>query len=917
LAVTDHGRQEAVQQMAFAQSHMEGGARARYRTSLMVDFPTGTVTFLFTDIEGSTRLLRGLGEAYESLQDEHASIMRAAIAQGSGVEIRTEGDAFFVAFPTPGGAVRAAVAAQRGLAAFPWPEGGQVRVRMGMHTGDGVLGGDDYVGIDVNRAARIAATGHGGQVVVSEPTRALLEDALPEGVSFRDLGVHRIKDFDRAEHLHDLLIDGLDSGFPALRSLDARRTNLPTLRSTFVGRATEIAEVDRLLDGTRLLTLTGPGGTGKTRLALQVAWERLDRHPDGVFFVDLSSVSDPGLVTAEIAGALRVRAATGEDLPEALVEHLHDHDLLLVLDNLEQLIGAGSTIGTLLDAAPRLTVLVTSRIPLRVAGEQEYPVLPLALPDADHLADASWRSYESVELFTQRAAAVRPGLRITDADGPAVVRIVERLDGLPLALELAASRLRVLDLEALAARIDRRLPLLTGGARDLPERQRTLTSTIAWSHDLLGPHEQRLFARLCVFAGGCTLDEAEAICGDDLDVLDGLGELVDASLVRRIQLADGTLRFRMLETIREYAADQLATGDEQEREALQRAHSAYFRDLAEEAEPFLTSDHQVTWLATLERELDNLRAVLDRADRDDPDTQDIENGLRIAGAIWRFWQQRGRLPEGRARLERMLARPEAQRRDAVRARALGALGSIVYWQGDQGLVLAPYQEAVEIARELGDRRLLAQALLNRSFVQDFSPEAMDQRVRLLQESLEVAGEGDVFLQGQIWSALGYLQLFSGDIAGASESASRALALMRESGDRFALCETLVGLAGLAFFRGDIDEVRRRLGEATALVTDGSSPFNVNVFALLLPYARIANEEGRHDDAASFVGAYNRVEDDYDLHIPDIGVAFLGDPRLVAKEALGDDAYERAWAKGYALTLEQMLTLAAHEASLGP
>ena len=776
----------------------------------MAELPTGTVTFLFTDIEGSTRLLRRLGEAYAPLQDEHASIMRGAIAQGDGVEIRTEGDAFFAVFPTPGGAVRAAVAAQRGLASHPWPDGSEVRVRMGMHSGDGVLGGDDYVGIDVNRAARIAATGHGGQIVISEPTRALLADSLPEGVAFRDLGVHRLKDFDRAEHLHDLAIDGLDTSFPALRSLDARRTNLPTLRSSFVGRATEIVEVDRLLDRTRLLTLTGPGGTGKTRLALQVAWERLDRHPDGVFFVDLAPVSDPTLVTAEIARALRVRAATGEDLADAVIEHLRDHDLLLVLDNLEQLIDAGPAIGTLLDAAPKLTVLVTSRIPLRLAGEQEYPVPPLTIPDADHVTETSWRSYESVELFTQRAAAVRPGLRITDADAPAVVKIVERLDGLPLALELASSRLRVLDLESLAERIERRLPLLTGGARDLPERQRTLASTIAWSYDLLGPRERRLFARLSVFAGGWTLEEAEAICGDDLDdldALDGLAELVDASLVRRTQLADGTLRFTMLETIREYAADRLASGDEPERDALERAHSAYFRDLAEEAEPFLTSERQATWLATLERELDNLRAVLDRADRD-PDAQDIEDGLRIAGAIWRFWQQRGRLPEGRARLERMLARPEAQRRDAVRARALGAFGSIVYWQGDQERVLAPYQEAVEIAREIGDRRLLARALLNRSFVQDFSPGALDHRVRLLQESLEVADEDDVFLRGQIWSALGYLQMFSGDIAGAFESTGRALDLQRESGDRFALVETLIGLAGLAFFRGDIDEVRR-------------------------------------------------------------------------------------------------------------
>ena len=882
----------------------------------MSDLPTGTVTFLFSDIEGSTRLLHELGSDYGWMQDQHASIMRAAIAEGNGVEIRTEGDSFFVAFPTAGGALRAAVTAERELASFPWPHGRSLRVRMGMHTGEGALGGDDYVGIDVNHAARIAATGHGGQVVISDATRALVSSSLPDGVSVRDLGLHRLKDFDEAEHLHDLVIAGLDADFPPLRSLGRSRSNLPSYRTSFVGRAREVAQIGELLDVARLLTLTGPGGTGKTRLALAVAAERLDRHPDGVIFVDLGRVTASALVLPEIARAVRLQEMPGRDLSETLREHLRDRELLMVLDNLEQLIEASPLIAELLDAAPDLVVLATSRIPLRLSGEQEYQVSPLALPEpgspAEPVATEHLLACASVQLFVERAKAVRPGFRITQEQAPALAAIVARLDGLPLALELAASRMRVLDLDVLATRLEHRLPMLTGGARDLPERQRTLEAAIAWSHELLDPDEQRLFARLSVFSGGRTLDAAETVCGADLDVLEILGTLVDDSLVRRIEL-DGELRFAMLETIREYATAKLAAADGAELERIRHRHAEFFRELAEEAEPHLTGEGQAMWLEILEREHDNLRVAIDQAARE-PDGRGIATGLRICAAIWRFWQQRGRMAEGRSRLEDLLAHPAAGHRDAVRARALGALGSLAYWQTDYERVPEHYGEEVAIAREIGDRRLLSRALLDLSFVQDYTPEALEERTAMLEESLRVAEDDDHFLKGQIWTAFGYLKMFYGDVDGAGERLERAVALLRRSGNRFALSEGLSGLAGIAFMTGDMVKMNRHLQEATAIVAEASSP--VFLLGVLLPYARVANEEGRHRDAARLAGAYNRVEADFDVHIPDIGVVFLGDPAERAREALGDQDFELARSEGFASSVDELFALVEREASRG-
>jgi predicted ATPase/class 3 adenylate cyclase len=868
----------------------------------MRDLPTGTVTFLFTDIEGSTRLLRQLGDRYRKVVDNHGRILREAIASGDGTGVHTEGDSFFAVFPTPRGALAAAVQAQRALAAHPWPDGHSVRVRMGLHTGEAVLGGDDYIGLDVHLAARISAAGHGGQVLISEATRALVEHALPNGVSLRDLGRHRLKDIEQPQRLYDLIIDGMPAEFPAIRTLDARPTNLPPQRTSFVGREREVGEVASLVAETRFVTLTGPGGTGKTRLALKVAGDHLDRFSDGVFFADLSPIVDPALVPSVIAQALLVREEVGRDILDTLADHLRTRHLLLVLDNSEQVIEAGMAIARLLDAAPRLAVLATSRAPFHISAEHEYQVPPLSVPNPGAAADVVTRS-EAVALFTERAAAMRPGFRVTTENASPVAQIAARLDGLPLAIELAASRLRVLDPEALLGRLGQRLILLTGGARDLPERQRTLRGTIEWSHDLLEPEGQHLFARLAVFSGGWSLDGAEAVCGPGLDlaVLDGLGTLVDHSMVRPGEPTDGESRFTMLDTIREFAEERLAVSGEED--DLRRRHAGYFRDLAEEAERHLIRDDRVAWLSTMEGEHDNLRAALDWPER----VEDAEMGLRTAAAIWRFWLQRGHLSEGRGRLERLLATPGAAARGPVRARALSALGGIAYWQNDYPPMRVAYEEAVDIAREFGDPKLLASALLDLSYIPYLEKDA-DGAEAILREGLAIAEEaGDRVLIAEFLNGIGFLQVLRGNPAGAIEPRRTAIEMLREERAAWTLGQYLAGQAMISRMVGDLDAARAQARETLQIFAQARDTLSISM--ALRSIAHIANDDGHHERAARLVGASARIRDEVGGGAPPELTARWGDPEEDARRALGEDAYRRPRAEGYAMNDEEAVAYA--------
>jgi predicted ATPase/class 3 adenylate cyclase len=588
----------------------------------MSKLPTGTVTFLFTDIEGSTRLLGKLGERYAEVLADYCDITRASFEGVGGHEVDTQGDAFFVVFRRARDAVDAAVAAQRALASHEWPDGLGPAVRMGLHTGEPQLAATGYVGLDIHRAARICSAGHGGQVLLSQTTRDLLEAQLPPDLEIRDLGQHRLKDLAPPQRLYQLLISGLEREFPPLETLDAKPTNLPVQATPLLGRERVTKDVAALLlrDGVRVVTLTGAGGTGKTRIGLQVAAEVVDEFPGGVFFVSLAPLLEPALLLPTIAHALGLGERGAQPLERALAEHLRDKRLLLLLDNFEQLLAAAPVVSALLSMSPTLKVMATSRASLRISAEHEYPVPPLLLPDRERPPEPRLLSqYEAVMLFVERAQSVRPDFELTRENSVAVAEICHRVDGLPLPIELAAARIKILPPQAILERLEQRLDLLTGGARDLPLRQQTLRGTIDWSYELLRPDEQKLFGRLAAFVGGRSLDAVAAVCTTEADdgagLLDAVAALVDNNLLKRADESEES-RFLMLETLHEYATERLEESGEAE--AVRRRHAEHFLALAEQAETELGGLRQVEWLDRLDREHDNLRASLTWAARHGP-----------------------------------------------------------------------------------------------------------------------------------------------------------------------------------------------------------------------------------------------------------------------------------------------------------
>ncbi len=602
----------------------------------MAEQPTGTVTLLFSDIEGSTRLLERLGpERYGEALDLHLTLLRDAFVRHDGYEVDCEGDAFFVAFATAAGAVEAAAEGQQALENATWPDDGAIRVRMGIHTVELLAVPPKYVGLDVHRAARLMAAAHGGQVLVSQTTRDLVEADL------RDLGEHRLKDLSQLQPIFQLLIDGVAAEFPPPRTLGNRPNNLPVVATPFIGRERELSEVVELLgrEHVRLLTLTGAGGIGKTRLALQAAADVLDRYPDGVFWVPLAPVRDASLVVPRIAHTLGVREAAGESVAESLTRHIGEKQLLLLLDNLEHVIDAAPEIASLLAGTRRVDVLLTSRTAARLQGEHRYDVPPLQPPDA-------------VELFAARARSVVRTFDLTPANQPAVAEIATRLEGLPLALELAAARMTALSAEALLQRLDRLLRLLTGGSRDSDERQRTLRATIEWSFDLLDRDERTLLARIAEFVGGCRIDAADAVCSVDpsldLDVFDGLASLVDKSLLRRRDDPDGEPRYWMLESVREFAADADAGAG---RDELRAAHAEWLASLATHSATALHTEGEAEVFTLIAADEANfVRAVAWSADHARSDLL-----IQLSLGLWWFWTKLSRLREVRELVETALA----------------------------------------------------------------------------------------------------------------------------------------------------------------------------------------------------------------------------------------------------------------------
>jgi predicted ATPase/class 3 adenylate cyclase len=804
----------------------------------------GTMTFLFTDIEGSTVLLHMLGERYSEALDAHRRLLRHAFARHNGNEVDTQGDAFFVAFASARDAIAAALDAQRALASERWPEDVEFRVRIGIHTCEARPAQEGYVGLGVHRAARICAAGHGGQVLVSHTTRALLVEEPLEDVGFRDLGPHRLKDLSQAERIFQLVADGLRSEFPPLDTLDTRPTNLPTQGTPLIGREREVAQVrDRLRSAEfPILTLTGPGGTGKTRLALQAAADSLGHFPSGAFLVPLAPISDPELVLPTIAHVLGLRVPRGQALMRALTDYLAEHKPLLVLDNVEHVIAAAPAVARMAANAPGLKILASSREALHVSGERVFPVPALELPFPDDALDAL-AANEAVRLFVERAQAIRPDFELTEANGSAVAAICRALDGLPLAIELAAARVVLFPPAALLARLGQRLELLTGGARDRPERHQTLRATLDWSYDLLSESRRRLFARLGVFAGGWTLDAAEAVCGEGLDTLDGLGSLIDKSLVR-LEGSDEQPRFAMLETIREYALEKLR--EAREEPELRERHLEWCLTFAERAEPELRGSEQATWLDRLHAELDNFRAAFDWSLSQDA----TEASLRLGSALVEFWIVRADWNEGRDWLERALRVP-AEVEPAVRMKALRAAGELADVLSDYPSAVRYFEESLAIARSLGHRRGIADALLGLAHELDNRLGRHAEARPLLEEAVRICRElgdepslarslgGIAWLEQDyrkaraLWSEtvairrrlgnrenvawavlqVGYCAQCEGDYEAAVAAYDECLSIGRELGYKRLIARSLTQLSEAALLRGDLAEARRLYEES--------------------------------------------------------------------------------------------------------
>jgi predicted ATPase/class 3 adenylate cyclase len=816
--------------------------------------PAGTVTFLFSDVEGSTRLLQRLGPAYADVLAAHHRIVRDALAAQGGVEVDTAGDGFFAAFARATDAVAAAAAIQRALAAHGWPEGEAVRVRMGLHTGEPVATAEGYTGLAVHQAARLMGAAHGGQVLLSDATCRLVAGGLPGNVSLRALGAHALKDFDAPEPLAQLVVEGLPSDFPPPRTLVARPNNLPRPPTPLIGRDADVGAVLGLFrDGVRLVTLTGPGGSGKTRLAVEVAGQLLDDPAlgleAGAWFAALAPVSDPALVPQTVADALGAKEVRGRPVAEALAEHVGARPMLVVLDNFEQVLGAAPFVSEWLMACPALRVLATSRAALRLQGEREHPVPPLALPDPRRVELETLSQYAAVRLFVERAVAVRPDFRVDNQSAAAVAGICARLDGLPLAIELAAARVRLFPPEAMLARLARsgpgRLDLLRGGARDLPDRHQTLRDTVQWSYDLLTPEEQRLFRRLAAFVGGCALEAAEALGkGAHPDPAEGVLTLLDHSLLRRDEGPDGEPRFRMLETIREFGLAALAASGEEP--AVREAHVRFFLALAEEAEPHLTGPGQRAWLDRLDAEQANLRAALDHLEA----AGDVEAGLRMGKALGRFWLVRGHLGEGYRRLERLVALSAGHAPSEAWVAVRNTAGIMAQEAGDTGTALRLLEEVVAACRAHGDRRGLAVALNHLGYTCLDSGEVERARA-LCEEALALhRALGDLRGEAISFQNLGLLESFQGRYAEAERLLLEGLEKRRAHGEPRGYAFAHHWLSFNSQFAGRPEAAAAHAAEGLSLIRDVGDP---QVEAVLsLDAAMAALDLDRLDEASAHV-----------------------------------------------------------------
>ena len=857
----------------------------------LTSLPTGTVTFLISDIQASTAAWDRNPEAMKEALARHDAIFEEAVAaqKGAIVESGREGDSLLCVFTTAAEAVRSALDVQLGLSRERWPDGAEIAVRVALHTGEPDLRGAHYHGPVVYRAARLLATAHGGQIVVSSTTRDLVVDNLPPGVSLRDLGLHLLKDLSRAEQVFQLVDPQLPSEFPPLRSPERPRTNLPVPMTSYLGRADEFLELAGMLRDNRLVTITGAGGLGKTRTALEVAGALLEEYPDGVWLAELGQLSDPALVPQVVATSLGVREVAGQGLIETLTAYLAERRLLLVLDNCEHLVEPCAALAeSLLGKCAQLRMLATSQVRLGVAGEVAYRLVPLP---------------EAAQLFVDRARLSEPRFAETAANAEVIAQLCQRLDGIPLAIELAAARVKVMSVDELLARLDDRFRVLTDSSRTALPRHQTMRATVDWGYELLSKEERSLFRRLSVFAGGFTLDAVEAVCAgegvDVADVMDLLARLVDKSLVAPEERSDGASRMRLLDTLRQYGRGRLAEENDGARFA--RRHALYFLELAEEARHDQRGARYSSWLARLEDEHDNLRAALETA-LAEPD----EAALALATALLWFWDVRGYLTEGHDRLSKALN--AAPGRTAGRARAADAAGWLSQRLGDFAAAGRHFEESISIAREIDEPLVLARALRNLSLIRLFSG-LVEEAESLVAESLSVAGEiDDEASRAGSLLVMSLVAYFANDLAAARSHAQESADLHRKLGDEKVVAFLLACLASLAIDRADHAGATAHLAESLAI--SRAKGDRVDLAFVLETSASLAVATGEPERALLLAGAAAALRESVAALPVPLWRMKLESSLATARRALGPRAAEEAFAAGTRMSVAEAIDFAA-------
>lgn len=790
---------------------------------------TQTLTFVFTDIEGSTRLWEQFPAEMNAALEHHDRLMREVFTACEGTVFKTIGDAFCAVFKRASDALKAAVEIQRRIQKEDWELPQEMRVRIALHTGEAEVRDNDYFGPTLNRVARLLSAAHGGQILITAVTEELVTDELPEDVQLRDLGEHRLRDLNRPERIYQVVHPDLPSEFAALRGLESFSHNLPIQLTSFVGRKVEMEELSNLLSDTRLLTLTGAGGSGKTRIALQVAAEHVEHYPDGAWLIELAALNDSSLFWHTIASVLGLREEQGRPLRDTVSEYLRSKTMLLILDNCEHLIDVCAQCADLiLRVSPHVRIMATSREPLGIPGEVVWRIPALSMPNPRQLPSGeelvpSLLRYEAVSLFVERAIAAQPSFQLTPANAQAVAEICYRLDGIPLAIELAAARVNVLTPEQISTRLADRFRLLTGGSRTALPRQQTLRAAIEWSYELLAPEERTLFNRLAAFSGGFNLESAEIICSgegvEDWEVLDIITRLVNKSLLTTESEQD-QLRYRLLETLRSYGGEQLTKSGEVDN--IRQRHLEHFHEFVRQAASVLMGPEQPVWLAKIETEYDNLRSALDWAMDHDPVT-----GLKLANALGRFWEIRGLFSEGREWLERSLSLASVLPAD-LRAEALVAAGRFAWYQGDYEWARTLLTGGLALHREAGDLHGTASALNNLGIIA-YAQGDYEEASTLYEECLTIWRE----LQDDmgIARALGNLGLIASE-QGESERAlnfyAECLTLFRKKGDRSGIARALHNLGMAATAQGDYESAKKYYEESLEIKRELGDRFGIAI-----------------------------------------------------------------------------------------